>query len=54
MDRDDVLNEIIQREARQRFYEAAEGEQFFRETEAREANWRRLRELMGLLDTIGA
>jgi len=49
MDRDDLLNEIIQREARQRFYEAAEGEQWFRETAEREANAKRLRELVGRL-----
>lgn len=50
---DDMLNEAIAREARARFYEAAEGEQFFREAEEREANARRLRELMRQLDTMG-
>lgn len=52
MDYDDILNEAIAREARARFYEAAEGEQYFRETAAREHNYRRLRELQGLLATL--
>lgn len=47
---DDILNEIINREARQRFYEAAEYAQWFKETAEREANAKRLRELMTLLD----
>jgi len=42
---DDIFNEIINREARQRFYEAAESEQYFREAAEREANAKRLREL---------